>query len=198
MVTGQVRTPTPPTARRQAANESRFGRRFLLGFMGASAGAFALSFTVVPLFVTKVLEIAVQEIAPGDQLVYSAIGLNGAAAGTPVKASDVQQGLSVQAFPKGKADNQQNLIELVRIAAGEGPDGLLAYSAICTHLGCVVMAKLVQGELACPCHNSHFAPENGAVASGPAPRPLPSLPIAVGADGTITATGPFNAPVGVI
>lgn len=200
MATGQARLNPPLGERGEQQQEGRFGRRkLLLGVMGVSAGAFALSFTVVPLFVTKVLQIAVQEIAAGDQLVYSATGLNGAAAGDPVKASDLQQGTSVQAFPKGKTDNQQNLVEIVRISAGSGKEGLVAYSAICTHLGCVVMAKLNQtGDIPCPCHGSQFNPaNNAAVVGGPAPRPLPSLPIDVGPDGVITAAGPFSAPVGV-
>ncbi len=199
MATGQVRPHPAMDGRGQAPQEERFGRRkLLLGVMGVSVGAFMLSFTAVPLFVTKVLELAVQEIAVGDQLVYSAVGLNGAAAGTPVRAGDLQQGASVQAFPKGKADNQQNLIEIVRVAAGSGKEGLVAYSAICTHLGCVVQAKLLQGQVVCPCHNSHYDPANNAmVVSGPSPRPLPSLPIDVGPDGVITAAGPFSAKVGV-
>lgn len=200
MATGQARLNTPLDERGNPPQEGRFGRRkLLLGVMGVSAGAFALSFTAVPLFVTKVLQIAVQEIAVGDQLVYST-ATNGAAAGDPVKASDLQQGASVQAFPKGKTDNQQNLVEIVRIAAGSGKEGLVAYSAICTHLACVVQSKLNQaGEIPCPCHNSQFNPaNNAAVVSGPAPRPLPSLPIDVGPDGIITAAGPFSAPVGVV
>jgi len=33
--------------------------------------------------------------------------------------------------------------------------------------------------------------------SGPAPRPLPSLPIDVGQDGVVTVAGAFSAKVGV-
>jgi Rieske Fe-S protein len=197
MATGQARLSTPVGQDEQQGG--KFSRRnLLLGAMGVSAAAFVASFSVVPIFVTKVLQIAVQEVAPGDQLVYSAV-TSGAAAGDPVKAGDIQQGKSVQAFPKGKADNQQNLIEIVRIAAGNGKEGLVAYSAICTHLGCVVQAQLNQAnQIACPCHNSHFDPSNNAaVVGGPAPRPLPSLPIDVGQDGIITAAGPFSAKVGV-
>jgi Rieske Fe-S protein len=198
MATGQASVRTPVGMDEQRGG--KFTRRnLLLGAMGLSATAFVASFSVVPFFVTKVLQIAVQEIAVGDQLVYSAVS-SGAAAGDPVKASDIQPGKSVQAFPKGKADNQQNLVEIVRVAAGSGKEGLVAYSAICTHLACVVQSQLNQAnQIACPCHNSHFDPKNeAAVVGGPAPRPLPSLPIEVGADGIITAAGPFSAPVGVV
>ena len=54
----------------------------------------------------------------------------------------------------------------------------VAYSAICTHQGCTVAYK--NGNLACPCHGSVFDPANGAsVVAGPAPRPLPEIPVKV-------------------
>ncbi len=177
----------------------RFSRRNMLRWLiGLGFGAFAVSFGV-PAFALKSLQNAVKEVVAGDQLVYSATPASGAAAGDPVKASDVKVGTSVQVFPKGKADNQRNLISLVRIAPGQGREGLVAYSATCTHLGCVVYAKLNEsGQIACPCHASRFDPSKKAtVVGGPAPRPLPGLPIDVQADGTITAAGVFDGPVGV-
>jgi Rieske Fe-S protein len=54
----------------------------------------------------------------------------------------------------------------------------VAYSAICTHQGCTVDYK--GGQLACPCHGSVFDPANGAeVVAGPAPSPLPDIPVKV-------------------
>jgi len=54
----------------------------------------------------------------------------------------------------------------------------VAYSAICTHQGCTVDYK--NGNLACPCHGSVFDPANcAAVVAGPAPRPLPEIPVKV-------------------
>lgn len=176
----------------------RFSRRNMLRWLiGLSTGAFALAFGV-PMFALKALQLTVQEIAAGDQLVY-ATAASGAAAGDPVRASALQVGTAVQAFPKGKADNQKNLVEIVRIAPGSGKEGLVAYSAICTHLGCVVYANLNNdNHIACPCHASQFDPaNNAAVVGGPAPRPLPDLSIDVAADGTITATGGFDGTVGV-
>ncbi|CAA9586681.1 MAG: Ubiquinol-cytochrome C reductase iron-sulfur subunit [uncultured Thermomicrobiales bacterium] len=179
-------------------NFGRFSRRNMLRWLiGLSTGAFALAFGV-PTFAIKSLQLTVQEIGAGDQLVY-ATAASGAAAGDPIQASAIQVGSAVQAFPKGKADNQQNLVEIVRTAPGSGKEGLVAYSAICTHLGCVVYANLTnEGRIGCPCHASQFDPANdAAVVGGPAPRPLPSLPIEVAADGTITAAGPFDGKVGV-
>ena len=54
----------------------------------------------------------------------------------------------------------------------------VAYSAVCTHQGCKVEYK--NGQLACPCHGSVFDPANGAaVVAGPAPKPLPEIPVKV-------------------
>src|ERR687890_183689 len=54
----------------------------------------------------------------------------------------------------------------------------VAYSAICTHQGCTVAYK--NGNLACPCHGSVFDPADGAaVIAGPAPSPLPEIPVKV-------------------
>lgn len=75
--------------------------------------------------------------------------------------------------------------------------GYVAYSMVCTHAGCLVSSR-ADGDLLCPCHVSRFDPTNGAtVVSGPAPRPLPQLPIGVSEDGELlVATGPFEGPVG--
>ena len=63
---------------------------------------------------------------------------------------------------------------LVHLDSGD----FVAYSAVCTHQGCTVAYQ--SGQLACPCHGSVFDPANGAeVVAGPAPRPLPEIPVKV-------------------
>ena len=63
---------------------------------------------------------------------------------------------------------------LVHLDSGD----FVAYSAVCTHQGCTVAYQ--NGQLACPCHGSVFDPANGAeVVAGPAPRPLPDIPVEV-------------------
>ncbi len=57
------------------------------------------------------------------------------------------------------------------------PFGFVALSAVCTHLGCIVEYDAQRG-LWCPCHAAYFD-LRGNVKSGPAPRPLPSFPVAV-------------------
>jgi len=118
--------------------------------------------------------------------------------GQPLKLADLPVGTGVQVFPQGKADNHNALIQLARIGDEVGQTGVVAFSAICTHLGCAVFAQLSpDGQMACPCNGSRFDPRRGAtVTGGPADRPLPSLPITVAADGSIVADGDFSGPVG--
>jgi cytochrome b6-f complex iron-sulfur subunit len=51
--------------------------------------------------------------------------------------------------------------------------GIKAFSAICTHLGCIVYWHEGRQVIQSPCHDGRFNPLNGAVISGPPPRPLP-------------------------
>ena len=57
--------------------------------------------------------------------------------------------------------------------------GLKAYSAVCTHLGCIVAFDPVAGAIVCPCHDGRFNPANGSVISGPPPQPLAPIAVAV-------------------
>jgi cytochrome b6-f complex iron-sulfur subunit len=57
--------------------------------------------------------------------------------------------------------------------------GVKAYSAICTHLGCVVAYNDMVGAIQCPCHDGRFNPSSGAVISGPPPAPLPPITASV-------------------
>ena len=59
------------------------------------------------------------------------------------------------------------------------PEGLRAYSAVCTHFACIVKWNSSSGQIACPCHDAFFDPLDGHVISGPAPTPLESLPVKV-------------------
>jgi cytochrome b6-f complex iron-sulfur subunit len=51
--------------------------------------------------------------------------------------------------------------------------GFKAYSAVCTHLGCITYWHQTRQLIQCPCHDGRFNPVTGAVISGPPPRPLP-------------------------
>ena len=75
--------------------------------------------------------------------------------------------------------------------------GVVAYTAICTHNGCEVTDWLGEDQaLSCPCHATKFDPRNGArVIDGPAPRPLPALPLAL-AEGRLVVSRSFTTRVG--
>lgn len=60
---------------------------------------------------------------------------------------------------------------------------ILAFSAICTHLGCLVNWRKEQGDIYCPCHGGRFALD-GKVIGGPPPTPLPKYSASV-VDGEI-------------
>jgi thiosulfate dehydrogenase [quinone] large subunit len=73
---------------------------------------------------------------------------------------------------------------LIHLANGR----FVAYSAVCTHAGCTVAYDRARGELICPCHGSIYDPRHGAhVVAGPAPRPLPMVPVRVDARGNAYA-----------
>ncbi|BCS55229.1 ubiquinol-cytochrome c reductase iron-sulfur subunit [Geobacter sp. SVR] len=59
--------------------------------------------------------------------------------------------------------------------------GVAAFSAVCTHLGCIVQWQQGQNQFLCPCHGGQFSSE-GAVLGGPPPKPLAKLPFTVNGD----------------
>lgn len=69
------------------------------------------------------------------------------------------------------------------------PDGVHAYSAVCTHFACIVAWNPDTGQIACPCHDGFFDPVDGSVIAGPPPRPLDAIPVTVADDGQITIGG---------
>lgn len=97
-------------------------------------------------------------------------------------------------------DSRLNEILLVRLdpaalsrdTRARAADGIVAYSAICTHTGCDAWewqpaASIVK----CSCHFSEFALNDGArVLSGPAPRRLPALPLKI-VDGALAVADEF-------
>jgi ubiquinol-cytochrome c reductase iron-sulfur subunit len=76
--------------------------------------------------------------------------------------------------------------------------GIVAYSKICTHVGCpVALYEQQTHHLLCPCHQSQFdIKEEAKVIFGPAKRPLPQLPITVDDEGYLIAQSDFTEPVG--
>ncbi len=77
-------------------------------------------------------------------------------------------------------------------------NGIIAYSKVCTHVGCpAALYEQTTHHILCPCHQSTFDATDGAkVIFGPAHRALPQLPIAVDAEGYLIATADFPEPIG--
>lgn len=61
------------------------------------------------------------------------------------------------------------------------PGEFKAFSAVCTHQGCVV-SSVEDGTINCACHGSKFAIADGSVAQGPATEPLPAEDVRVDGD----------------
>jgi ubiquinol-cytochrome c reductase iron-sulfur subunit len=136
--------------------------------------------------------------------------------GLPIKASDVTLGSVFHVIPEGLSELQHHKLEekakaavlLVRLDPSElkesperkgwSYDGIVAYSKICTHVGCpVALYEQHTHHLLCPCHQSTFdVTDECKVIFGPASRPLPQLPIAVDAEGYLIAQSDFTEPVG--
>jgi ubiquinol-cytochrome c reductase iron-sulfur subunit len=137
----------------------------------------------------------------------------------PIRVSDVQVGEMVSVMPASFLDlpedgparmneRAKSPVVLVRmrpddLAPAEGRenwhvDGIVAYSKICTHLGCPVsLYERTTHHLLCPCHQATFdLADNGTVVFGPATRSLPQLSLAVDDDGFLVAQSDFTEAVG--
>ncbi len=184
-------------------------RRFTLGIivaslLGAAGSVLALLKVLSP---EKKGGGYLSTIKPGDTLVYA----KGSNTGVPVRASAMKTGEAALVYPAGKSSNPANLVQLIRLRetdfkpptnVGLTDQGFVAYSAICTHLGCTVSWVENQQSPAasyteCFCHNSVFDPARGAkVMGGPAPIPLAQIGVKVTGDGALVFTGDFTGPIG--
>lgn len=75
-------------------------------------------------------------------------------------------------------------------------EGVVAYSSICPHAGCDVNEWMdAEQALFCACHASKFEPKDaGKLLDGPAPGPLPALPLKI-VDGKLVVAKPFTARI---
>jgi ubiquinol-cytochrome c reductase iron-sulfur subunit len=190
----------------------RFTRRKLVATAGLGAvGALGAALVVPALSLGPALDLESLVATPwtrGRRLVGED--------GKPLLADAIEEGTFYTAYP-AHADREQMAAPLVvvrlapaalRLPAGRhgwAPDGIVAYSKICTHAGCAVSlyrkptfpAVEPKPALVCPCHYSTFDPATGGtVLFGPAGRPLPQLPLAIASGGALVAAGRFSGPVG--
>ncbi|WP_281784483.1 ubiquinol-cytochrome c reductase iron-sulfur subunit [Sinimarinibacterium flocculans] len=89
------------------------------------------------------------------------------------------------------------LEEMSEETRAQSADGVVAFSALCTHYGCPITVRdPSQSKLVCNCHGSVFDPGNrGAVLDGPATRRLAMLPLAIDGDVLVVA-GALDGPIG--
>ncbi len=135
--------------------------------------------------------------------------------GTPIRASEVTLGSAFHVIPEGLNESEHKLEEKAKAAVllmrlkpedlhvSPGREdwnyaGIVAYSKICTHVGCpVALYEQQTHHLLCPCHQSQFdVSREATVIFGPAKRPLPQLPITVDDEGYLIARSDFTEPVG--
>ena len=135
--------------------------------------------------------------------------------GRPIKPEDLEVGAVSQVLPELPAGTERTLenigkdaVLLIRIRPEEfnldaerlswTHEGIIAFSKICSHMGCAVALYEQQTKhLLCPCHQSTFDVTRAAkVIFGPAARPLPQLAITVDAEGYLVAKQGFTEPIG--
>ncbi len=141
---------------------------------------------------------------------------------TPIRAADVTAGSVFHVMPEGfvgheaeetltaeellvaKSEDQVILVRLEpELIESEkqrswGIDGIVAYSKVCTHVGCpVALYEQQTHHLLCPCHQSTFDVRRDCKAIfGPAKRALPQLPISIDDEGYLVADDSFREPIG--
>jgi ubiquinol-cytochrome c reductase iron-sulfur subunit len=195
----------------QGAKESQIGRRKLV--RNTMFGALAL----VPL--SGVVLLRDLGPLPEDKLRHTAwekgkllVNQN---TGEPLRPEDVTVGSLVMVQPEGLEEGSHEFqteiakaaVMLIRLEPEDIKDkqeldwsheGIVAFSRICTHVGCpVTLYEQQTHHVLCPCHQSTFDLADGArVIFGPAGHPLPQLRISVNEDGFLEAQGDFAEPVG--
>jgi ubiquinol-cytochrome c reductase iron-sulfur subunit len=129
--------------------------------------------------------------------------------GTALRPDDLERDGVLTVWPEGHTDDADAPTLLIRTRdsqdfrpregrEGWTVEGVVAYSKLCTHVGCPVgLYQAEEGLLLCPCHQSTFDVLDGArPVFGPAARSLPQLPLDVDDEGYLVASGDFSDPVG--
>ncbi len=152
---------------------------------------------------------------PGQEPDFRPLRLMRDPENTPVKADEVTVGSVYHILPEGLLELEEGVLEekakaavlLIRLEESEiqsekqrdwGHQGIVAYSKICTHVGCPVgLYEQTTHHLLCPCHQSTFdVTRDCKVIFGPARRALPQLKITVDDEGYLVSEQPFVEAVG--
>jgi cytochrome b6-f complex iron-sulfur subunit len=103
---------------------------------------------------------------------------NGGATGPAAGGSASSSGLvALSSIPVGGAVSAQVDAATPVVIAQPKAGQVVAFSAVCTHMGCTVVPQGTQ--YVCPCHGSVYDAATGAVISGLAPSPLTPFPVKV-------------------
>ncbi len=180
-------------------------RRKLLGKLFVAVnGVFAIAL-IIP------LRSLLGAKTPGSELYHTNFGKGTRLVtvnGEPVTLAALDVGGAQTVFPEGYVGSATGQTILIRpqttpLVTKPGretwsPAGYLAFSKVCTHAGCPVGLYLQEfKELLCPCHQSVFDVSTGATqVFGPAPRPLPQLPLAVNSQGYLVSQHDYDEPIG--
>jgi Rieske Fe-S protein len=173
-----------------------------------AAVKFGLCFALAPRLAIAQTEPTRERPREGDLL----IAVSAAANPEPLKPDDLPLGgKQTMAWPIDPASNavrngsRLNKVLMLRLdPEGFDPEtkdhaveGVVAYSAVCTHTGCDVTSWHPDRQLLeCPCHYSLYDPKEGAkVVGGPSPRRLPALPLKI-TDGRLVVAKPFTGRAG--
>ena len=201
----------------EAEKDSGFGRREII----RNSLFAALAASIIP-GITLFRGLAPQDVDPVTALSHTmwkqGMRLAHDPSGRPIRAADVTLGSAFHVIPEELAglghdegyleEKAKAIVLLMRMQPEQlnpetnkldwSYDGIIAYSKVCTHVGCpVALYEQQTHHLLCPCHQSQFDVANGAaVIFGPAARPLPQLPITVDAEGYLVAQSDFQEPVG--
>ena len=81
-------------------------------------------------------------------------------------------------FPTGTWKLVSNSKAENDVIVSQDANGFFAFTAICTHAGCIVNPPATNGSILCPCHGSRFD-GNGNVTNGPAQKPLQHFAIVI-------------------
>jgi Rieske Fe-S protein len=103
-----------------------------------------------------------------------AFSKHGLGSAPPLKIADR---ISIGAAVRFNYPSENDPAMAMRLQSGR----LVAYSSVCTHLGCSVLWQ--DQRLQCPCHNGEFDPSTGEVVAGPPPRALPRVLLEERSDG---------------
>jgi len=166
-----------------------------------------LEHTVFKRGMRVVRDVSGTPIRPGDLEIGDLVNaepeiLFGTFQGEPVAEEEELHGVEVQ-VAKSKAATLLLRMNPDDYIPGPGRenwhvDGIVAYSKICTHVGCPIsLNERTTHHLLCPCHQSTFdLADSGRVVFGPAGRHLPQLPLFVDDEGFLAAASDYPEPVG--